>query len=282
MNARRKSFLCPVFHGRLTNRAVWLVFTATVSVATIGTARASCSQTPSSAIYSCHSGLCIATGEGSGTINCPNGTLGEIRECAENNYHIYLEQFNGPLTFEHISAGGELWWETQNGPYDAFVVLETAGQDCPELERNLGSQMCPSGGGPILGNPVNISTGNKYQREIDYQSAGPFALQFQRHFNIATAQTNWLGNRWTGTFSRNLVLQSTTTVKIFRDDGEVLYFQQCTGGWCSSADEPGTLTQTKDGSANTTGWVFKGDDDVTETPAPPARSAASSTRSRIP
>jgi YD repeat-containing protein len=52
-------------------------------------------------------------------------------------------------------------------------------------------------------------------------------------------------------------------VKLFRDDGLVLYFTQCGTVWCAAADEVGTLTQ-QITSGQTYGWTYVDGNDVVE------------------
>ncbi|MGH8613904.1 MAG: DUF6531 domain-containing protein [Gammaproteobacteria bacterium] len=55
---------------------------------------------------------------------------------------------------------------------------------------------------PAAGNPINLASGNKYQRDSDYRGTGPFPLVFERHYSsdatlIATPlNTPVLGERW--------------------------------------------------------------------------------------
>jgi hypothetical protein len=49
---------------------------------------------------------------------------------------------------------------------------------CGMPVKNLGAQSCPTPpkAGPIVANPINASTGNKYQDETDYLGVGAFPL----------------------------------------------------------------------------------------------------------
>jgi RHS repeat-associated protein len=141
--------------------------------------------------------------------------------------------------------------------------LRTSGTSCPETERNQGAQSCAEQGGPTAGNPINFSIGNKYQREVDYVAAGDSGLNFTRHYNSVGSNADYLGKRWTHTYSRRVLRIDGSSVKIIRQDGEVRYFSTCGAVWCGSADEKGELTETVDGSA-TTAWTYRDENDVTE------------------
>ncbi|GLQ96839.1 type IV secretion protein Rhs [Dyella mobilis] len=116
----------------------------------------------------------------------------------------------------------------------------------------------------MLGNPVNIANGNKYQEESDYEGFGAFPLTFNRYYNSEGSGSGDAGVRWTHTFSRMVVMQTAAEVKLFRDDGEIRYFQQCGTQWCATADETGALSETVDGSGNITGWIYVDENVVTE------------------
>jgi len=59
--------------------------------------------------------------------------------------------------------------------------------------------------GTHAGNPISLTTGNKYQRETDYQSEDSH-LQFVRHYNSLSADKNQgLGHGWSHTFDTRLV-----------------------------------------------------------------------------
>jgi RHS repeat-associated protein len=232
------------------------------------TASASSAPRPSPPIYSCGAGLCVNTP--TPPQDCPNGSVSSLRACSEANYDAELEQYFGTLTYlyETVDSGGDvsLWWASQgNGDYEAVLPPIAAGQDVPPVERNLGNKGCASCGGTIVGNPVNISTGNKYEDESDYDGPGAFPLTFHRYYNSASfGGDGTIGVQWTHTFSRSLTLQSLTEVKLFRDDGEIRYFNQCGSLWCAIVDESGTLLKLTNSSRNIAGWQYTDENNITE------------------
>ncbi len=196
---------------------------------------------------------------------CPDGSISQLRACSEANYYAY---FGRPLTFKYQenNSNGDpiLWWDGHLPNYVSILVPVSAGTDCPEVERNLGGKQCPANGGPLMGNPVNASTGNKHQLEDDYVGSGPFPLTFRRYYNSGGIGENAIGKRWSHTFSRQLIWQSSTKAKVLRADGEVLYFQKCGAAWCAAPDIAGSLLQTQDASGRTTGWQHRDENDVLE------------------
>jgi RHS repeat-associated protein len=233
------------------------------------TARAGTAPRPSPPVYTCGGGIC-SNFQSPLTVECPDGPISALRSCSEANYNNYLSQYFGTLTYLYqmnYSGGGVyLWWSSQgNGNYASPLGLVSSGTDVPSFERNLGNKGCGSCGGPMQGNPVNISFGNKFEDETDYEGTGSFSLTFHRYYNSASfGGDGTIGVQWTHTFSRSLTLQSPTEAKLFRDDGEILYFNQCGSLWCATPDEKGSLLQISDGSVNITGWQFTDENHITE------------------
>jgi len=83
---------------------------------------------------------------------------------------------------------------------------------------------------PAAGNPINLASGNKYQRERDYRGTEPFPLVFERHYSsdarlIATpVNTPVLGERWRHGLERSVRLTdyaTLSTATVTRADGRV-------------------------------------------------------------
>lgn len=102
----------------------------------------------------------------------------------ESTYNL----FN--VDFQHckmVNSLGGTAYTAERGPScktGYSVVPDTNYQYCapnsssmPNHAKNFG--ICTPGNT----NPINIFTGNKYQREEDYRGAGPFPLEFVRYYN---------------------------------------------------------------------------------------------------
>ena len=81
-----------------------------------------------------------------------------------------------------------------------------------------------------VGNPISLITGNKYQRETDFQIPGS-RLAFHRHYNSRNTDFNFgFGQSWTSTFTANikrLIGADEDTVlgyQIIQGDGRLLQF----------------------------------------------------------
>jgi hypothetical protein len=192
---------------------------------------------------------------------CPDGSIASIRSCSENDYNTNLSRFFGTLTFEKLDITGNgvgfnLWWISQgNGQYIAQGNRQADYSGCSQKPgRNLGAKRCPAQGGTVCNDPVNISTGNQFQAQSDYQVPGSFPLSFRRFYNSAGYGSGTIGARWTHSFERNIAPLTSTTVVLTRDDGEMVYFQQCASGWCGGLDSQGVLTSSTNGSGELIGW----------------------------
>jgi RHS repeat-associated protein len=231
---------------------------------------ASAAPVASSPIYDCSGG---GGSSDCGNYTCPPGSMSQMRACWETWYNGALSQYFGPATFAYITyqgsePGGDaiLRWHTPgNGDYTEEIEDEAGGVDDPPVERNLGFKGCAPCGGTMLGNPINISTGNKFEDEVDYGVPGTFALSFHRYYNSASfGGDTTVGLKWTHTFSRSLTFVSSVEVKLFRDDGEVRFFYECGMLWCATSDETGTLNETTDSSGNVLGWQYTDENAVNE------------------
>ena len=81
-----------------------------------------------------------------------------------------------------------------------------------------------------VGNPISLITGNKYQRETDYQLTGS-RLSFHRHYNSRNTDFNFgYGRGWTSTFGATLkrviepVSENVNGYQIIQGDGRLLQF----------------------------------------------------------
>ena len=119
--------------------------------------------------------------------------------------------------------------------------------------KNLGyPQHCPAG------NPINQATGLKYQEEVDYRSATPDGLNFERHYNsyapFATANAT---PHWRHTYSREIVKIGSTTTIVHRPDGKSLHFSYMNDVWVSQPDVTDRLEELLNAQGNRTGWRYE-------------------------
>lgn len=126
---------------------------------------------------------------------------------------------------------------------------------CLDLAKSLGGNSC----GVLCGNPINVATGNKYQREDDLKLSP--LLYFSRHYNShPTARSDLLGLKWTHSYSRAVEYVSdpseTQTATVGRPDGRRLRFIYNEGQWKADADVAATLVRHDGAAGDLLGWTF--------------------------
>ncbi|HET7314192.1 DUF6765 family protein [Salinisphaera sp.] len=75
-----------------------------------------------------------------------------------------------------------------------------------------------------VGNPINVITGNKFERQIDLAGLpGAHGLAFVRYYNSRTAYTGALGHNWRSNYSLNLV-HTAHGIALWQADGRRIDF----------------------------------------------------------
>ena len=157
------------------------------------------------------------------------------------------------------------------GPYCANPWGEADPGKCPTCK-----------GGVDKGNPIEIGSGNKRQRESDYHAGGASPLEFTRYFNswlagaigaAAEPATGALpptpvGLAWTADYFQSIQYYDEGTVTsafIFRPNGERIVFNESGGLFQPSEDMDYALTPQRDSFGTITGWTLKTPSDTVET-----------------
>lgn len=147
------------------------------------------------------------------------------------------------------------------GPEIPACRLKTDKPD-PDKQSRGG---CPNAGVPCVGNPIDLATGNKFQRERDYRGNGYVPLIFDRHYNSTSGGDGSLGANWAHTYSRSIERIDYTVVtsvaRVHRPDGRILTFDNTTGSYKAQADISTRLVRT----ASPIGWTYTDDNDTVET-----------------
>lgn len=83
---------------------------------------------------------------------------------------------------------------------------------------------------PRAGNPINIATGNKYQKETDLSLTGPgMYMGFTRYYNSHGEDNGPMGYGWTHTYSENITIDGVTAV-LEQADGREVHFLETPEG----------------------------------------------------
>jgi RHS repeat-associated protein len=119
------------------------------------------------------------------------------------------------------------------------LLSEAHAQSCPISGGNptCGSSSTsqsspnPSSG---VGNPIDVTTGNKYQREVDIEIPGDLSIGFERHYNSLLGQPGLLGRGWSHTYETRLsrtekpatgAHAQSPEITLIQADGRVVTFQ---------------------------------------------------------
>lgn len=140
------------------------------------------------------------------------------------------------------------------GPDNACICPE--GGVCPD--QDLGPPDCGSGEPSSgVGNPVNASTGNKYQVETDYVNPSNPLLRIRRVYNSQSRTTGMFGRGWSWDFGGAIGFAPAADpakLRVLRPDGRNYYFQSNQAG--SSSWTP--LSDTRDSvSGWASGWTYR-------------------------
>jgi YD repeat-containing protein len=130
-----------------------------------------------------------------------------------------------------------------------------------------GSSKCPScnQAGGNGSNPIETSSGNKFQRETDFVGGGTFPLRFERYYNSIRTITKDpipLGVGWTHTYDARVVVltddndgRTLDQAKVYRPDGSVQLFKLVGSVWTPDPDVHETLSVSFGTDSQTGGGV---------------------------
>lgn len=153
-----------------------------------------------------------------------------------------------------IYCGGK--WEVHE--YHKYPVVWAL----PPPEKNSGPMTCKTRGSQV-GNPINIMTGNKYQREVDVVG-GEAGLEFVRHYNSLGINPDvGLGPGWTHTYARSVDNDVATygghVVQVNRPEGGFVTFRKKFDGTWMADDTASRLERQLDTSGEIVGWTYHHD-----------------------
>ncbi len=118
--------------------------------------------------------------------------------------------------------------------------------------RDDGPPDCPAG------NPISITTGNKYQKEIDFATSGPSSLAIERHYNSLQGAGGWRFS-----YRQRLLAEEHNGGRVLvneRDDGSQLRFALTDSQWHSWSDVTTQLEEQVNINGQVTGHTLTFDD----------------------
>ena len=132
------------------------------------------------------------------------------------------------------------------------------------------SDICPN-----PSNPINLKTGNKFQKELDYQSSDLLSrLSFKRYYNsqLSRFNANLIGSYWRSGFDSKILTYTDTSgttpvwiTVLYRDDGKGLSFIRTDGVWKSETMQDIELVEVKNMENIRSGWKLTDANDTVET-----------------
>lgn len=118
----------------------------------------------------------------------------------------------------------------QLGSSHAFTL---ANRHClpPSVPPNSGDPSCSG-----VGNPINFSTGAKFQREVDYAGdSRPMSVDVTRYYNSNNPNGNVFGPYWSSVFDATIVFnEDQAEALVILDDGKGESFSLQSGEWLSN------------------------------------------------
>jgi RHS repeat-associated protein len=159
-----------------------------------------------------------------------------------------------------IVSGGWTWAT----PTKSYLYGWYYGPKGAELYKNAGRPKCDK---TCAGDPVNISTGNKYEIKSEYRGSGVFPIDFTWTYNsqgvaqeVPSRPGTEIGRNRSHTYSRKVVYSSLTNyvmAYVTRPNGGAVKFDwnPSQSVWVATNDHKGMLVSSTSGST-ITGWEY--------------------------
>ena len=118
---------------------------------------------------------------------------------------------------------------SQTSAYSTSCTIPHAGAPSCEAESNAGSSAIAPDIPYHVGNPIDVVSGNKYQRDIDYKAFNS-GLTLVRHYNSSLADHDTgFGQGWRHTYQVFLTRPGPGKLNIVQSDGRLIEFTQLEG-----------------------------------------------------
>ena len=213
---------------------------------------------------------------------CPPGStqcvVTQTGTCEINAAVSWSIQFiNSGGSNVNISAGASCNFKGKCAPgyilsNGSCALVEPALQNCTTQPKPSKTRGKPRIGACHEGNPCDVATGNKYEREVDYAPTSPDGLSYVRYYNSDTfTPAGRLGLNWRDEFDRQLLFTDMKPVAkiayrpiqalVYRPDGKIITFN--INGSTFTAADPDTVETLSQVNADT--WAFTTADDTVET-----------------
>ena len=105
--------------------------------------------------------------------------------------------------------------------------------------------------GSLQGDPINVTTGNLYEHEVDWEMFVNGGSSIERVYNSASSRTGMFGPGWFSRFDVAIVFETTHNI-VYEWNGRAIPFVEVGGQWIPTPEDVGsTLIENGDGS-----WTF--------------------------
>jgi RHS repeat-associated protein len=122
-----------------------------------------------------------------------------------------------------IFVAGLFLWLAASMAWAQSCPATGGGAQCRDTSGGRSTTFTATG----AGNPIDVTTGNKYQYETDLEYPGGLAIGFSRHYNSVATGGAALGPGWTHDFETSLSREQrgdVAIVRVYQSDGRVLEF----------------------------------------------------------
>ena len=165
-----------------------------------------------------------------------------------------------------VSWNASIWRHiASNGIGCPGNKIPDANGNCPpplySTDKNNGDSPCDNY--PFCGNPINVGTGNKVQREVDYPATGQSGLHFTRVYNSQDMTLYPMGYGWKHSYDRILEITGAL-VKVPRPDGKKHNFTAVSGSYTSDPDIKASFEALTDAQGIVTGYRYTDEADNIE------------------
>ncbi|WP_455201219.1 DUF6531 domain-containing protein [Kaarinaea lacus] len=157
----------------------------------------------------------------------------------ENGFNIQAKEIYCNHEYRMPNSKGALPtdWATF-WPYSG-ATIEIKGSGCPLGwtwdEKVFGCMPPPSPSiCPVrVGNPIDVTTGNKFEQSVDYSSP---TLSFVRYYNHLLEENSVFGSRWSHNYDTQLQIVSESFVILKTAKGRFYRYTNDSGTWTSGLD----------------------------------------------
>ena len=88
-------------------------------------------------------------------------------------------------------------------------------------DQDAGTASCPM----IVGHPVNVTNGNMYLQQTDYNLPGiGESINITRTYNGIIQASGWFGYGWSTQYDENVIQQSSNSLRLGLANGRAVYF----------------------------------------------------------